>query len=150
MHHTVSAPTDPLGAPPPGCARGRRGFSLVEVMIALALAALALLLSLSLLWQQPRVLERLEARRLVSGVLETAMETLRAGSIAGAIHLGPLTEEEIEWEVPPGPELPPQFALRLAVAETGEEDLFDVVMVASWRLQNRRFEQTLHTLVWQP
>lgn len=146
MPLAVAGPTEHVG----NRARPHCGFSLVEVLIALALVALALLLSLSLLWQQPRVLERLEARRLASGVLEAAMETLRAGTLAGVSSLGPLTDGEVEWEIPPGTAMPPHCTLRLSVTETAEESLFDVVLVASWRVQNRRFEHTLHTLVWQP
>lgn len=118
------------------------GFSLIEVLVALAIATLALLLSLSLLWQQPRLLERLEARRASQRVLEATMETLRAGGI-------PLVGGTVEWRVP-APELPTDLTLRLMVSQTGDADVRHVELEATWMVQHRRFHQELHTLVWTP
>lgn len=57
------------------------GFSLVEALVALAILALALLLGLGLLWQQRRLLARLEARDAAEQALVEALETLRSGSV---------------------------------------------------------------------
>jgi len=67
------------------------GFSLVEALVALAILALALLLGLGLIWQQRRLLARLEARTVAESALVEALEILRSGSVplaSGPIALG--------------------------------------------------------------
>jgi prepilin-type N-terminal cleavage/methylation domain-containing protein len=57
------------------------GFSLIEALVALAILALALLLGLGLIWQQRRVLARLEARDAAESALVEALEILRSGAV---------------------------------------------------------------------
>lgn len=64
-----------------GSAGPAAGSSLVEALVALAILALALLLGLGLIWQQRRVLARLEAREVAEGALVEALEVLRSGAV---------------------------------------------------------------------
>lgn len=65
----------------PGGRSRSSGFSLVEALVALAILALVLLLGFGLLWQQRRLLVRLEARETAEQAVAEALEVLRAGTL---------------------------------------------------------------------
>jgi prepilin-type N-terminal cleavage/methylation domain-containing protein len=70
--------------------RRGRGFSLLEVLVALVLLGVALLLGGALIGQQRAALERLDAHRDALRAMEATLEALRSGS-------RPLTSSVESW-----------------------------------------------------
>src|ERR1700726_1613798 len=62
-------------------ARRRRGFTLVEMSVALWILLVALLTGVALVMQQPRVVRRIDAARQAVAVMEWTLEEMRAGLI---------------------------------------------------------------------
>jgi prepilin-type N-terminal cleavage/methylation domain-containing protein len=56
-----------------------RGFTLIEVLVALAIAGVLMLSAAGLYWQQKEIGQRLVAQRAADEALENAYESLRAG-----------------------------------------------------------------------
>ena len=56
-----------------------RGFTLIEVLVALAIAGVLMLSAAGLYWQQKEIGQRLIAQRAADEALENAYESLRAG-----------------------------------------------------------------------
>lgn len=89
-----------------------RGFSLLEVLVALTLLGIALLLGGVLIGQQRAALERLDAHRDALGAMEATLEALRSGSrpLASSVESWPsdsagnlrLTVETVCIEPPEG------------------------------------------------
>ena len=127
------------------------GFTLVETLVALLLVSLAMLLGLSFFWQQPRILERLEARRRATRAIEAVLEGIRAKQVdLGLRYAGPTV-------------IPPQIlgddlTLTLEVIEMKKpEHLFEVVVTAHYfvatakkKLRREERTKTIRTLVWDP
>src|ERR1700720_737838 len=61
--------------------RRRRGFTLVEMSVALWILLVALLCGMALVLQQPRVVRRIDAARQAVAVIEWTLEEMRAGLI---------------------------------------------------------------------
>lgn len=118
------------------------GFALVEALVALAVLALVLLMGLGLIWQQRRVLVRLEAREAADAALAEALEVLRSGAappVSGAV---PVT-------IPPGP----AEGLRVVALVSRTEpppDLFRAVLVASYRVTGEEVTRRVETQLWRP
>lgn len=119
------------------------GFSLIEVLVALSVTLVALVLSMAFLAQQPRLLARLEAQQAADTLLEAACESLRAGQLE-------LLSGEAAW-IAAEPSTPLRDpALRLQVEDSGIADLFVVTLTASYTLEGRSRERSLHTRIWRP
>lgn len=118
------------------------GFSLIEALVALAILALVLLLGLGLVWQQRRVLVRLEAREAADAALAEALEVLRSGAappVSGAV---PVTTPAGSAE-----------GLRVLVLVHRSEpppDLFRARLVARYRVAGRDVTRTVETQLWRP
>jgi prepilin-type N-terminal cleavage/methylation domain-containing protein len=120
---------DPHGHP-------AHGFTLIETLVALVLVSLTLLLGLSLLWQQPRILERLARQEEAYREIEVVLEAVRARSLPLALGTTPL----------------PAIgeSLTLDVEETPTPDFYRVTVTARYRVQGRDFERSVTTGAWRP
>lgn len=128
-----------------GTAAGSRGFSLVEALVALAILALALFLGLGLLWQQRRVLVRLEAREAADGALVEALESLRAGAVP--LVSGPLPVGERSGRRP----APPELSVRVRVIPVEPPaGLFRCEVVARSTVRGETVSRAVVTQVWRP
>ncbi len=125
--------------PPPG-------FSLIETLVALSLLAVAMLLTLSLIFQEPRTLNRIAAHQQAYRALEQTLEAIRAGRTV------PLGRELIDplWLL--RPEDP--AALDLQIFSDRQEEsasgLFRLTLTARYRAGRQWYERSLETLVWYP
>ena len=119
----------------------RRGFTLIESLVALALVMVGLMLAVGIQMQQPRALERLRARQEATRALEATLESLRAGAV-------PLAD----GPVPPGVAAisARELALVLRVEATATPDLWQVTCDATYVVLGRRERATLRSLVWAP
>ncbi len=121
---------------------GWRGFTLLEVLLALSVTLVALLLSTAFLAQQPRLIQRLEAQRGADRALEAAAESLRGGQLA-------LQSGTPQWLGPPPPGLT-RFQLQVAVSDASVPDLYDVVLTAVYTVEGQPQQRQLSTRVWRP
>jgi type II secretory pathway pseudopilin PulG len=120
----------------------RAGFALVEALVALAVLALVLLLGLGLVWQQRRVLVRLEAREAADAALAEALEVLRSGGMPPVSGVVPVT-------VPVGPAEGLEVVARVTRAEP-PPDLFHALLVARYRVAGATELRTVETRLWRP
>jgi type II secretory pathway pseudopilin PulG len=120
----------------------RAGFALVEALVALAVLALVLLLGLGLVWQQRRVLLRLEAREAADAALAEALELLRSGGMPPVSAVVPVT-------VPVGPAEGLEVVARVTRAEP-PPDLFHALLVARYRVAGATELRTVETQLWRP
>lgn len=140
----------------PGSSRSGRGFSLVEVLVALAVLGLILLLGLGLVWQQRRVHLRLEARAAADRALEEALETLRSGAVplvAGPVALpgdsGGAGGPEPGAGGDPGAPGNLRVLVRVVPAEP-PADLYEAVLTARYTVAGEAEARTVRTLFWRP
>jgi len=120
----------------------RSGFSLIEALVALAVLALILLMGLGLVWQQRRVLVRVEAREAADAALAEALEVLRSGAAPPVSGTLPVT-------APAGP----AEGLRVTVLVTSAEpppDLYRARVVARYRVAGEAVTRTIETQLWRP
>lgn len=120
----------------------RAGYSLVEALAALAILALVLLMGLGLVWQQKRLLVRLEAREAADRALAEALESLRAGvtpPVSGAVPVAVSAgaAEGLEVVVRVTPAAPP-------------EDLYHALLVARYLVAGRTETRAVETQLWRP
>ncbi len=122
------------------------GFSLLETLVALSLLAVALLLTLSLIFQEPRTLNRLAAHEQAFRALEQTLETIRAGR---AVPIGRHRVDPSWLLLPPDP-----AAVHLEIWSDRQPEsgsgLYRLTLTARYRVGPRRHERTLETLVWYP
>lgn len=140
----------------PGSSRSGRGFSLVEVLVALAVLGLILLLGLGLVWQQRRVHLRLEARAAADRALEEVLETLRSGAVplvSGPVELpggaGGAGAPEPGAGGAPGAAGNLRVLVRVVPAEP-PADLYEAVLTARYTVAGEVEARTVRTLFWRP
>ena len=118
-------------------APAERGFSLLEVLVALALVTTILLFAAGTYWQSARIDERLEAHRRADAALDGAYELLRAGVL-------PLADGPIADPTGAGQEL------TATVSPGHTEGLTRLQLVARYEIQGTSFRRTLEALVYAP
>jgi prepilin-type N-terminal cleavage/methylation domain-containing protein len=127
-------------------ARRRRGFTLVEVSVALWILLVALLSGIALVLQQPRVVRRIDAERQAVAVMEWTLEEMRAGLI-------PLqSTPDVGWTVSsfvvgsPAPDL----KVAVAVVPAPTPGLYQVSLTARYTVYGRLARRRLQTMFWRP
>jgi prepilin-type N-terminal cleavage/methylation domain-containing protein len=132
-----------LSSPPRRSSR-ERGFSLVEVLIALVLVGTALLMGMGLALQQPRIVRRLDGERQAFRAMEATLEAVRAGVV-------PLQTAELDGFVTAvGTPAPKNLRIQMQVDPEGTPGLFQVTLLARYEVEHRKVRKTLRTLVWSP
>ncbi len=125
----------------------RRGFSLIESLVALFLVTVALFLTLHLTSVQPRTMKRLRANEAALRAVEASIETIRGGLI-------PLVEGRSKLVAPlaffPDPAVE-GLQLTMDVAPSAEvDDLFVVTVEARYRIVQQVRVRRIQTMVWRP
>ncbi len=120
------------------------GFSLVEVLIALVLVGAALLMGMGLALQNPRIVRRLDGERQAFRAMESTLEAVRAGVI-------PLQTSNLDGFVTAvGTPAQKDLKIHMQVDPAGTPGLFQVTLRASYKVEQRKVEKMLRTLVWSP
>ncbi len=125
---------------------GSLGFTLLETLVALSLLAVAMLLTLSLVYQEPRVLRRLDAHEQALQALEQVTEAIRAGRTVGS---GRQLVDSSWLHLPEDPAAQ-DLEVWSELVEASGSGLFELTLTAHYRVGQRRFERSLETLVWEP
>jgi prepilin-type N-terminal cleavage/methylation domain-containing protein len=122
----------------------RRGFSLLETLIALAILGVAIFSMVGWLARSVSFEERLELHRLAIRELEAQHESMRAGlplpGLDGSYLVSPLTDLS-------GLDSP---VIRLTVAPRLPAGLYAVHFEARYRIGGQRFERHVDSLTWRP
>jgi prepilin-type N-terminal cleavage/methylation domain-containing protein len=122
----------------------QRGFSLLEVLVALAILGVAILLAMALVLQNPRIVRRTDAERQAFRAMESSLEAVRAGVI-------PLQTSTLDGFVTSvGTPAPKDLSIEMQVVPTELPGLFDVSLAASYRIEQRTHVKRLRTMVWSP
>jgi len=129
----------------PHSSRAARGFTLVEVSVALWILIVALLAGIALVLQQPRVARRIDAERQAVRVMEWTLEEMRAGII-------PLqSTPDVGWSVrsfvigSPAPDL----KIAVDVLPSGTAGLYEIAVVATYTVYGHRHRRQLQTMIWR-
>jgi Tfp pilus assembly protein PilV len=124
----------------------RRGFTLVEVSVALWILIVVLLAGIALVLQQPRVVRRIDAERQAVQVMDWTIEEMRAGLI-------PLqSTADVGWQVSsfvvgsPAPDL----KVAAAVLPGATPGLYQVTLVARYTVFGQVRRRWLRTMIWRP
>ena len=122
----------------------QRGFSLLEVLVALTILGVALLLGMALVLQNPRIVRRADSERQAFRALESTLEAVRAGAI-------PLQTSQLDAFVTAvGTPAPKDLSIEMLVEPAGLPGLFEVTLSARYRVAQQRFVKRLRTMVWSP
>ncbi|HYL04808.1 MAG TPA: prepilin-type N-terminal cleavage/methylation domain-containing protein [Thermoanaerobaculia bacterium] len=156
-HPTIAAPASGrlcpawaragAGAGPGGAGPcRRRGFTLVEVAVALWILTVALLASMALVLQQPRVVRRIDAERQAVQVMEWTLEEMRAGLIPMQ------STPDVGWSVSSFVTGSPAPDLKVAVGVTPAPtpNLYLVVLVGRYTVLGHPYRRRLQTMIWRP
>jgi prepilin-type N-terminal cleavage/methylation domain-containing protein len=125
--------------------RLQRGFTLVEVLVALWIVSVALLAGIALVLQQPRVVKRIDAERQAVRAMDWTLESMRAGLV-------PLQSVDLQGFVnstvvgAPAPDL----KVSVFVSPGATPGLYDVSLVARYTVLGQARQRRLHTLFWRP
>jgi prepilin-type N-terminal cleavage/methylation domain-containing protein len=110
-----------------------RGFTLLELLVALAIVVALLLGATGIHVQQKNVAQRMAAQRAADRELENVYERIR--------YAPPLDGTILPPSEPGGP------TIHVAVSEGTVPGTWKVELVASYRVQNHPFRRTLVALV---
>ena len=123
----------------------RRGLSVLEVLVALALVAVAAAMSASLVAQEPRTLERLEAHREALAAIDMTLDAVRAGRL-------PLADGDLDPVALgfPNSVVQLRLQLRLEISPEVPAGLSRVRASARYAVQGRLFERQVETLIFTP
>lgn len=127
----------------PNWPRGRRGFSLLELVAALAILGFAIVVAAAVLSTESDRTARLAAREQAVHALEATIEDVRAGLV-------PLqsTSQKLVGHTPS----PAAHDLRITldIARENPPDLYRVQATARWEVRGRARSMQLTTLMWRP
>jgi prepilin-type N-terminal cleavage/methylation domain-containing protein len=122
----------------------QRGFSLVEVLVALTVLGVALLMGLALVLQNPRIVRRTDGERQAYRALESTLEAVRAGAI-------PLASARLDGFVTAvGTPAPKDLTVWMDVTPTERPGLYEVALRATYTVFKEPHEKRLQTMVWSP
>ena len=122
----------------------QRGFTLIESLLALLLVMMALLLGHRFAIELPRTVNRLQAGNEAMRAIDSALETLRAGSI-------PLEDGVLAPPVAyplPGSSTK-DMALFLDVEPTATVGLYEVTVEARYIVGQSILRRRVQTLAWR-
>ena len=122
------------------------GFSLLETLVALSLLAVAMLLTLSLIFQEPRALNRIAAHQQAFRALEQTLEAIRAGRTV------PVGRVQIDTEWLLLPENSAALDLQIFSDRQMESPsgLYRLTLTARYRAGRQPYRRSLETFVWYP
>jgi len=121
----------------------RRGFTLVECVIALALAGFAILVGAALLTTQARAAERVEVRQILVRTAEGVLESARAGAL-------PLRSAPVELELQSTPPFMGAVRSSFEVHPTTLNGLYRVTARAGCELRGEEMLVSLDSMVFRP
>jgi prepilin-type N-terminal cleavage/methylation domain-containing protein len=124
--------------------RHQRGFSLIEVLVALVILGVALLLGMALVLQNPRIVRRADNERQAFRAMEATIESVRGGAL-------PLQNVQLDGFVTAvGTPAPKDLTIWMQVDATELPGLFEVTLTARYSFAREKFTKRLRTMVWSP
>lgn len=138
-----------------GSEQGERGVTLLETVVALAVLGVALLMALGLVWQQRKILLRLQASQEVAREVEGTLEALRAGAlelpVGGGEGAASLVVASPAADPPHGVEAAEELSI-IVRAEPVEPppDLYRARVEAHYRVLGEPRSLRVETLFWKP
>jgi prepilin-type N-terminal cleavage/methylation domain-containing protein len=121
-------------APVSAASENERGFTLIEVIVALAIAGVLMLSAAGLYWQQKEIGQRLVAERAADTALENTYEMLRSGEIT-------LVSAVLDDPTGSG------VALTVSVTDGPVPATKALDLVATYRVHDQPFRRALHAIV---